>query len=224
MVQTRPRGECPPLLKANRAKWTNRWHRILDGHARGDWATPLAKKLLREAVLGLTHGKCAFCEGRLEVTTWAEIEHYHPKTRYPKHAFLWTNLFPACAICNQRKGEQDHRGALLKPDDEDPERYFWVHPDNGRLDPSPGLSAEDAVRATETIRLCDLQRPVLRRQRAQLMKRLSRFLAGGDPGEGDEEIGEYLDPGHEYKLVIRHVFEQKGYLELAQEDRRRFQE
>ena len=219
MVQTRPRGECPPLLKSKGAKWTKRWHRILDGHARGDWATPGAKKLLREAVLGLTHGKCAFCEGRLEVTTWAEIEHYHPKTRYPKHAFLWTNLFPACAICNLRKGEQDHQGALLKPDEEDPERYFWVHPDNGRLDPVPGLSPVEEARAAETIRICDLQRDALRAERSDLVRRLSRCLArGGD----SEDLAEFLDPRSAYKFVVRHVFDRYGCSRLADLDRHLF--
>ena len=223
MVQTRPRGECPPLLKAKGVLWATRWRLAGAQNIRGHWATPQAKKVLKKALGALTHGKCAFCERLLGGQSQLEIDHYHPKSLYPGRAFEWTNLFPACSICNRSKGDHDHGGSLLKPDEEDPERHFWVHPDNGRLDPSPGLSPEDAVRATETIRLCDLQRPVLRRQRAQLMKRLSRFLAGGDPGEGDEEIGGYLDPGHEYKLVIRHVFEQKGYPELAQEDRRRFQ-
>ncbi|MBI4876871.1 MAG: TIGR02646 family protein [Acidobacteria bacterium] len=209
-------------------RWTRRWQRILDGHAGGNWATPQAKRLLREALVRLTHGKCAFCESRLGVASWEEMEHYHPKSLYPELTFEWTNLFPVCGVCNARKGQQDHRGALLKPDEEDPERYFWVHPDSGRLDPALGLSAEERARTERTLQICDLQRDALAASRAELGQRLSLWIARVSRGDlcdrHEQELRIFLDPQAEYKLVIRHVFDRKGWGDLAERDRRRFLE
>ena len=49
-----------------------------------------------------------YCESALEVTSYLEIEHYVAKTVTPELAFEWTNLLPACRLCNNAKGEQDH--------------------------------------------------------------------------------------------------------------------
>jgi uncharacterized protein (TIGR02646 family) len=227
MVRTRTRGACPQSLQANRARWTRRWRRILEGRARGDWATPRAKQALKEAVTQLTHGKCVYCEGYLGAQSWTGVEHYRPKSN-PDQAFEWTNLFPVCDICNGRKGSEDHRGVLLKPDDEDPERYFSVHPDTGSVDVALGLSAEESARAEATIRLCDLQRTELCDERARLFERLSDWILLVSRGPSDDllqrGLRSYLDPRTAYKLVVRRVFESKGLAELAAEDRRRFQE
>jgi uncharacterized protein (TIGR02646 family) len=178
-------------------------------------------------VVRLTHGKCAYCEGHLGAQSWTGVEHYRSKSN-PDQAFEWTNLFPVCDICNGRKGSEDHRGALLKPDDEDPERYFSVHPDNGRLDAALGLNTQERTRAEATIRLCDLDRTELCDERAELLENLSVWILRTERGPIDDllrrELARYLDPRTEYKLVVRQVFESKGLAALAAEDRRRFQE
>ncbi len=220
MVRTRTRGPCPEFLQANQAAWTARWQAIAENRASGDWAIPQAKDLLKEAVLRLTHGKCAYCEGRVGPQSWKGIEHYHPKSIYRDQAFEWVNLFPICDICNGMKGNHDHRGALLKPDEEDPERFFSIHPDTGKLEAAPGLSDEDTRRAEETIRLCDLERSALCEERAELIESLSLCILRADSGS----LESYLKPRTEYKLVVRKVFESKGLADLAAEDRRRYQE
>src|SRR5580658_6712901 len=123
----------------------------------------------RRCLRGLAHGKCVYCESALGVTTYLEIEHYVAKTVTPALAFEWTNLLPACRLCNNAKSEQDHKGALLKPDAEDPEPYFWIHPDTGKLEPHPKLDAAQSRRANETIRICDLERPALCVKRVDML-------------------------------------------------------
>ena len=159
--------------------------------SQSDWATAHAKKVLRAALRGLAYGKCAFCESVLEVTAYLEIEHYVAKTVTPALAFEWSNLLPACRLCNNAKGEQDHQGMLLKPDAEDPEPYFWIHPDTGKLEPHPKLDEAQSRRANETIRLCDLQRPAFCTKRVEMLMRVLRWLSSAKPaGPEWEELSE----------------------------------
>jgi len=218
MVHT-PRTLPPPSqLVKHRAKWTARFQATLSGGARKDWATPHAKSVLRTALRELAHGKCVFCESALEVTTYLEIEHYLAKTANPDLAFEWTNLLPACRLCNNAKGEQDHKGALLKPDDEDPEPYFWIHPDTGKLEPHPKLDNVQSYRATETIRLCNLQRPALCTKRVDMLTSVLTWL----PAQTAAEWRALSDPRMEYKFVLRHALEIRNQRALAEYDRERF--
>lgn len=87
-----PRNFEPVLeLVRNRTAWSERWK---EGCA--DWATEKAKECLRAGLRQLTHGKCAYCESRLEVDSFLEIDHYVAKTIDPELVFEWTNLFPTC--------------------------------------------------------------------------------------------------------------------------------
>ena len=83
MVRLGRRPSAPNGLTRNKTKWTIRWQRIANRDAKGDWATPLAKRLLRKALEQLAHGKCAFCEGRPKATGDIEIDqdfHFGPGT------------------------------------------------------------------------------------------------------------------------------------------------
>jgi len=163
----------------------------------------------------------------LEVSSYLEVDHYVAKTVACELAFEWTNLLPACQCCNTAKGQHDHYNALLKPDDEDPEPYFWVHPDTGKLEPHPRLTDAQAHRARETIRLCDLQRAALCTKRAEMLARVGRWLnqtaqADRITKELREEWDALSHPGMEYKFVVRHALELRGQHVLAEYDRTRF--
>jgi len=214
MVHT-PRTSPPPaeLVKYGR-RWTARFESVPVRSTKRDWAPRSAKKVLTAALRGIAHGKCVYCESALGVTAYLEIDHYVAKKVSCSLAFEWTNLLPACRLCNNAKGEQDHKRALLKPDDEDPEPYFWIHPDTGKLEPHPKLDAAQSRRANETIRLCDLQRPALCTKRVEMLTRVLRATG--------VEWKELCDPRTEYKLVLRHALELRGQHELAEHDRTRF--
>jgi uncharacterized protein (TIGR02646 family) len=214
MVHTPRIVPAPPQLIKHGKRWTARFQAGLAAGGQSDWATPQAKRVLRAALRELAYGKCVFCESALEVTTYLEIEHYVAKTVNSDLAFEWTNLLPACRLCNSAKGEQDHQGALLKPDAEDPEPYFWIHPDTGKLEPHPRLDEAHAHRAKETIRICNLQRPALCTKRVEMLMRVLR--ATGSLWK------ELCDPRTEYKLVLRHALELRDQHALAEYDRERF--
>jgi uncharacterized protein (TIGR02646 family) len=183
---------------------------------------------LRAALRPLAHGKCAYCESTLGVTTDLEIEHYVAKSRELDLAFEWTNLLPACRMCNSAKGDTDHRNTVLKPDDEDPEPYFWVEAATGRLEPHPALDESQKQRAEETIRIHNLQRGALCSNRFRRIQQVRRWLERASQVRRlsirlREEWEELAHPAAEYKLVLRWFFEQHGASALAREDRRRFE-
>jgi uncharacterized protein (TIGR02646 family) len=194
----------------------------------GDWATPTAKKELKKALLRLTWGKCAFCEGMLESQAYTQIEHYVSRKVDPAGVFEWGNLFPSCQVCNTSKGHADHQGRLLKPDTEDPEPFFWITPE-GSITPNPGLSEADRFRALETIRLCGLNRGKLRDDRqavANFVRRWVERTAGLVDGLDHLLQEEWLalsDPRFNHKIVVRHVLIQKGMPGCAEADRTLFQ-
>lgn len=67
---------------------------------------------VRSALDALFHDKCAYCESPYKAVDARNVEHFRPKGRVqedPDHpgywwlAAEWTNLFPSCPPCNQRR-------------------------------------------------------------------------------------------------------------------------
>jgi hypothetical protein len=106
----------------------------------------------------------------------------------------------------------------LKPDAEDLEPYFRIHPDTGRLEPHPKLEEAQSRRAKETIRLCNLQRPALCTKRVEMPMRVLRWLSNTEATEWQE----LSSPRLEYTFVLRHVLETRGQPKLAELARMRF--
>jgi uncharacterized protein (TIGR02646 family) len=208
----------PPELSQNRHAWTTRWRSIRDRGGKQDWATQQAKQLLRLYLSGMSLNKCAFCESRLGVSTYLEIEHYIAKTVDESKAFEWTNLLPSCRSCNSAKADNDHQNALLKPDAEDPEPYFWLKPE-GQIVPHPKLTGQERERAQRTIQVLDLNRGGLMTSRYEIGRLVGEVLRSRRKALLDT----LLEPEREYKFAIRQRFEQNNNAELAEEDRRRFQ-
>ena len=226
MVRLR-RGSPPSGLLRNGKDWTQRWLAIHSGLKSGDWATQTAKKLLATELRKLAFEKCAFCESPLGVDAYLEIEHYVAKTVGPHLAFDWDNLFPICRLCNNAKSDADHAGTLLKPDADDGEKWFWLHPDTGKLEPHPSVDPAQIPRIDKTIALLDLQRGRLCEKRIETMEKtirwLERLAIGGLDGHLRQEWDRMIDPKTEYKFVIRHVFEIKSQSKLAAFDRLKFE-
>lgn len=70
---------------------------------------------VKEALLALFHGKCAYCEANYASTAPVDVEHFRPKgavSECPSHsgywwlAMAWDNLLPSCIDCNRRRKQQ----------------------------------------------------------------------------------------------------------------------
>jgi len=73
------------------------------------------RKEIIEALSKMQHGKCCYCERKLEVgRTEREVEHYVPRSAFKDRygniqwhlANKWENLLYACRSCNSKKGSQ----------------------------------------------------------------------------------------------------------------------
>jgi len=63
------------------------------------------------AIEEIFHGKCAYCESKITNAEW-DVEHFRPKGRVAERgdhpgyywlAYTWTNLYPSCKLCNQKR-------------------------------------------------------------------------------------------------------------------------
>lgn len=62
---------------------------------------------IKAALVAETHGKCAYCESKLQHIHHGDVEHIFPKSISPEKTFDWDNLTFACEICNQKKSDKD---------------------------------------------------------------------------------------------------------------------
>lgn len=82
------------------------------------WNCDFIRSPLRE----MSHGKCAFCECKLEEESkYLEVEHFAHKNKYPDRVMMWANFLPACRRCNGKKSTHDTiLTPIINPADEDP--------------------------------------------------------------------------------------------------------
>jgi uncharacterized protein (TIGR02646 family) len=114
---------------------------------------PVNRKLL-PPLRAQTQDHCSFCDNYpICPPSKHTIEHFRPKSRFPREAYRWENLYYCCDHC-QQKGEEFEEG-LLRPDAEDFEfdRYFRWEFTKGELLPNDLATPEDQHRAQVTIRL-----------------------------------------------------------------------
>lgn len=103
----------------------------------------------------LTNYKCTFCESNIDNVSDIHVEHFFPKSIYPKLAFKWTNLLPACERCNRPKGNFDTKKLpFVNPMTDNPDDFFDYQDCRIRISPT----APDSDKAKNTITECDLKR------------------------------------------------------------------
>jgi uncharacterized protein (TIGR02646 family) len=102
----------------------------------------------------MTRNHCSFCDaypmGRRIPHT---IEHFKPKSKFPREAYKWENLFLCCGLCQEKGDQFDKR--LLKPDVKSYsfDKYFDINWTTGELLPNRDASENDRKRAEITIKL-----------------------------------------------------------------------
>ena len=55
---------------------------------------------VKTALVDMFHGKCVYCESKVTVVTYGQIEHFYPKGQYVERTFQWENLLLSCDLCN----------------------------------------------------------------------------------------------------------------------------
>lgn len=166
------KGKAPSVLETNAAAWTKV---IAEKLSKGEQPTKAEKGRyghpeIKAALVAETHGKCAYCEGKLRHITYGDIEHVTPKSAAVSKWFDWANLTLACDVCNTLKSDYigDH-DTFIDPYSVNPEDQFWQL--GATIHPRPGC---DAAKKTEI--LLKLNRPELVERRNERLKGLLKHL------------------------------------------------
>jgi len=126
------------------------WHQI-DGERVNQKLLPILKEQ--------TQDHCSFCDAFPVAPPSIEtVEHFRPKSSFPRQAYAWGNLYFCCAHCQQKGEEFDE--ALLQPDADDYEfdRYFRWDFTRGTMEINTLANPDDQRRAAVTIRLYQLNK------------------------------------------------------------------
>lgn len=160
-----------------------------------------SRKDVKEALMADHHGKCVYCECRLN-GDYGHIEHYRPKLGYVpfrgaslrtpgyfRQAYEWSNLLLSCSVCNtsykrnhfaladerfRAAGEDDVSGEsplLINPSAEDPARHIRFH---RHLAAPAAKRGKESERGKYTIEVLGLNR------RGELVELRRRRLAEHD--------------------------------------------
>lgn len=142
---------------------------------RSKWFSPVVSALRAMAGPG---ERCMWCSG----SEASEVEHFRPKSTFPKLALTWKNLLWACGICNRSKDDRfPSDGHLLDPTKEDAWDFFFID-EFGNLTARWRSDRDDYdPRALATIDTLGLDREPLQRTRQyrlrDLRKRVEDSLA-----------------------------------------------
>ncbi|KYF87244.1 hypothetical protein BE17_46145 [Sorangium cellulosum] len=193
-------------------------------HGRHTWDNVDAadKAAVRAALDEMQGRRCAYCEGDLDALG-QHIEHFRRKHVFPHLTFAWVNLYWSCDQRDSCGRHKDHDAGPYNPDDlldpcvDDPDRFFRFRSD-GTIDVRPDLSASDARRARETLRVFNLD-PGHGRLRSMRRRALEAYCAretgilealeGFTPEDRRTIISEELasTSGEPFSTIVRHFFE-----------------
>jgi uncharacterized protein (TIGR02646 family) len=168
------RSAKPPILVQKAKEWTE----TLLAKTKKDRKLAESKyqhKQIKVCLVKMFHGKCAYCESQIRHIDYGHIEHYRPKSRFPKLTYSWTNLLLACGVCNGKAHKGDkfpqkkEGGRLINPSIDDPEDHF-----NFYYDPQTRIASVYGTtqRGETTEKLLGLNRYELREHRSKYMRRL----------------------------------------------------
>lgn len=153
--------------------------------------------------------KCAYCEN----VAAQDIEHFYPKSLYPRRMFRWDNLLRGCNNCNNFKRDEFpldayRRPLLLDPCRDDPLDYFVWDFATGAVGvrPTPGLV--DRGTATRDLLRLDLE-PLReeRRKKLLLVKYLLSRVVQENPVtvETRDRLRDELDPSRPWLGIVRQL-------------------
>jgi len=171
------RTQKPALLAHNEATWRKAIRSASTDAARKQAQDKYKHDEIKDALIDMFHGKCAYCESDITHIDYGHIEHFKPKgtPAYYELAVEWDNLLLACGRCNgaENKGTKfplaDKAGPLVNPAEEEPSRHL-------RFDFDPKLKLANVLgvskRGETTQKTLGLNRPQLLEHRSKFVRKL----------------------------------------------------
>ncbi|WP_428268373.1 hypothetical protein [Haliangium sp.] len=210
MIRIRRPAEAPPTLRGRGVEARRALEAAYDANPgaydAGDESFDIdsniyAAKDVKETLIAMQHGKCAFCEAKITHVTYGDVEHFRPKRGWQQTdadelqrpgyywlAYEWKNLLLSCQLCNQR--HKRNLFPLLEPaqrarrhyDDLDAEKPLFLDPSSDDPDDDPArhitfhgadpTPVKESTRGRSTIGHLGLSRDELREHRMSMVAHL----------------------------------------------------
>ncbi len=205
------RGPKPAGVDWYRRQFTQGW---VDYSQNPDLGQPNDSYWRRFApeLRGRFDGKCGYCERRCaersEVGSRAPtVDHFRPKSRFPRLTYEWSNWIFCCSRCNGRKADKWPATGLVDPCAiailERPERYFDYNHRTGEIMPRAGLVQDDRDKAFQTVADLGLNVSEMRRNRRRWIDRLITLLTTTPHSELVLVVSGYTNVAEEYCGITR---------------------
>lgn len=174
------RAEEPGFLAARWGEWGKEWERRKAEGGSFHWhqidGVSVDRRLM-PILKAQTQDHCSFCDNfPISPPSPDTVEHFRPKSTFPREAYHWKNLYYCCAWCQKHKLDKFDE-AVLRPDAEDYafDRYFRWDWTQGLLLVNDQASPDDQHRAAVTIELYGLNEghPVSRKRGLRLWSKES---------------------------------------------------
>lgn len=202
----------PSILVRKEAQWKAQIRHASTPSARKQAQDKYQHQEVKDALITMFHGKCAYCESAITHIDYGHIEHFRPKSHpaFYEKAVEWDNLLLACGRCNgaENKGvcfpSASQGGPLLNPtQDDDPEQHLKFD-----FDPVTKLAnvLDRTSRGRTTWQTLGLNRTELLRRRSEFVKKLS-VVANfyGSHQEARAIIDEAIQDSSEYVAFARAI-------------------
>lgn len=204
MIRIRKPAAVPEVLTSKGQAETNRLKAAYDaGERRFSFDSDIyGHATVKFALKATQHGKCCYCEAKVDHVAHGDVEHFRPKGRalqtrsertespgYYWLAYDWRNLYFSCQVCNQsHKGDLfplRDRGARCRQHADDLSDEVPLLLDPGNDDPAQYIafrdeypfSIENNDRGRETIKVLGLDREPLNERRRERLAIVRNLMA-----------------------------------------------
>ncbi|MGA3083055.1 MAG: retron system putative HNH endonuclease [Terracidiphilus sp.] len=176
MIKVQRRAE-PLVIVSKKATWTNALLNATTKDQRKRAESKYGHPSIKNALVEMFHGKCAYCESKIVHVDYGHIEHFRPKSveKFRPLTFEWSNLFLACAKCNGpeyksgRFPEHNEGGPPINPCDDSPDEHLVFFFD---LKTKVATVSYKTERGRVSRDLFGLNRPDLRAHRSKFVEKL----------------------------------------------------
>jgi uncharacterized protein (TIGR02646 family) len=204
----------PKVLQEKDVEWKKQIAAATTDTARKAAQNKYRNKQIKDALIKMFSGKCAYCESFILHVDYGDIEHFRPKAlpQFYTQAVEWTNLLLACGRCNgaEHKGVKfpgvAEGGPLIDPTADLPDQHFRFDFDQmTKLANVLGVSQRGQTSETTF----GLNRPLLVRQRSKFVKKLWAIAPHYNyDAEARQIIDESVKSTEEYAAFARELKQQ----------------
>jgi len=207
-------GPEPQRLKAYRDKYTTKW---VDHYERRSGAKPSDSywREFQTDLGGVFSGLCGYCEADCK----GEVDHFRPKSRFPRRVYEWSNWVYACHDCNNSKSESWPKHGYVDPCARTrasrPEGFFDFDLKTGAMILRAGLTPARRKKAQGMIEDLKLNAVHHLKRRLIWICIVGKVLAGedqSDPGHADF-VQRFSARDCPLSSITRALLVEQGYLE-----------